>query len=145
MVKLFGILGNDAKNALKSFWEKHGLVCVYGVTILYLAIPWFLSGVCGIRITSIAGNTVLFVLMLLVASLIGLSEVENEDGFLATGGWYVLFFYLMILSPFVALSNLYELWGLAMVATVVLACLYGIVRFICRAYRYGVSVWKKLH
>lgn len=142
VVKLFGILGNDAKNALKSFWEKHSAPFVGCAIVLFVAIPWLLS-VCGVHITSIAGNTVLFVLMLLVASLIGLFEVNCEDSFVATGTWWLYFFELAILSTFVSLSSMYMLWNIAVLVIDVTVILYYFWRGFYKAYRYCVSVWKR--
>jgi len=144
VLKLFGILENDAKSSLKKFWEKHGLACVGSAVILFVVIPWFLSGVCGIYVTSVTGNTVLFLLTLLVATLIGLFEVESQDGFIATGDWYTLAFYLMILSPFIALSNTHVLWGVAVVVADIVAVGYFVFAMFRRVCRYVISVIKRI-
>lgn len=143
MLRILSIISGDIKSAVKKFIAKNGVRCLICVVLLFAFICYTL-GVFDVHVTSIVGNTVLFVLMLLVASLIGFFEVNCEDGFIATGDWSMYGIEIMLLSPFVAISNMYALWGIAVIVIIIGFIIYFIFTTLRRAHHYCASVKKRL-
>ncbi len=143
MLRILSIISGDIKSAVKKFIAKNGVRCLICVVLLFAFICYTL-GTFDVHVTSIVGNTVLFVLMLLVASLIGFFEVNCEDGFIATGDWSMYGIEIMLLSPFVAISNMYALWGIAVIVIIIGFIIYFIFTTLRRAHHYCASVKKRL-